>query len=346
MANILVSLVSDQTVVNFLGAKEYAEQYDDHWFVSTTHMENKEVSQNLESALGLEAGSCKRIIVPDDSYSGILEHLKKEIPLQDGFRFLVNLTGGNKIIAIGVFDFFKRADHCEMFYLPINKNSIRKVWPVSEADKNFPVKTQISLDQYLKAYGLYYSKESLSRSYEEAKGVFEKLRKKNFNWKSVREIREAQQLPHKLDRAYYDGGWFEEYMYGFFKTKLSLTDDAIGLNVKISRTNDLLNNDNEFDVMFIYRNDLYVCECKRSISSYNNKVSEKIDHFLFKLGAITRDFGLTAHSMFATLFDTKTLGEETQETIKRKREILKIEAFFDKSYFENDLLFDLYMKNF
>jgi len=59
--------------------------------------------------------------------------------------------------------------------------------------------------------------------------------------------------------------------------------------------------DNEFDVMFTSRNALYFIECKSMEQKHlGERKSEGFDSFLYKIGALQKEFGLRVESYLVT----------------------------------------------
>ena len=62
---------------------------------------------------------------------------------------------------------------------------------------------------------------------------------------------------------YLTGGWFEEYVYLFFKEVMQPDDIAMGVHI----SNGIIKHNNELDVCFMKGNKLYVIECKTGVNS-------------------------------------------------------------------------------
>jgi len=60
-------------------------------------------------------------------------------------------------------------------------------------------------------------------------------------------------------------------------------------------------NDNEFDLMFVHHNDLYVFECK--VYTQDKIAMRKISQPLYKLASLTQKFGLKCKKYLAVLGD-------------------------------------------
>lgn len=180
-------------------------------------------------------------------------------------------------------------------------------------------------------------------SYQDALAVLRDKRKKGItkedDFNKVSDfLNEIEYTPlvngklNKLEIQYLSGEWFEEYIGYRVKSDLGLFDDEILVGAKIytnpklkvlNPINTLLNIepknkdvDNEIDVMFIYKNSLYVIECKTSIinttqienkdGNGNYKLDPKsiiLGETIYKSDALKTKFGLFAKSYIFTLTD-------------------------------------------
>ena len=76
MSRILVSILSDHTIPNFLFIKETHGEYDQNIFITTQQVEDNKRDIDLEKALGLR--NVRRIKVSNDNYFKIMEKLSSE----------------------------------------------------------------------------------------------------------------------------------------------------------------------------------------------------------------------------------------------------------------------------
>lgn len=110
MPNILVSLISEQTIPNFLILRHYIHKVDDFIFLTTQKMESNNINTSrsywLAKTLGLDFYSINRIIIKDDDYFYNLEQLSNCIP--ENCDYILNITGGTKIMVLSCYDFFRQ----------------------------------------------------------------------------------------------------------------------------------------------------------------------------------------------------------------------------------------------
>ncbi|HPQ41333.1 MAG TPA: DUF1887 family CARF protein [bacterium] len=340
MARILVSLISDQVIPNLFVIKEL-EGIDKHLIISTEYMERSAKSKWLINAANLpERHIIGPVIVQEDSLVDIGEKLGN-LEFEDNDEFLVNLTGGTKIMAIGVHDFFRNRQS-QIFYVPIRKNLYRKIFPqvkVKETDISY----RVNLREYLTSYGIratldseytpqttYEEAVSLLNFFQGSKDAFisvvnslRKYRNKGFRLSDDPELWEqTKRLPiaptadstfSKYQIQLLTGTWFEELIYHAIRKQLRLSSEYIQANLKIEReiTGEKKSPSNEFDVMFTYGNVIHVVECKTGV--YDNFSQKSIvNDTLYKLAALRPDFGLAARNILVTL----ALPGETNQNIK------------------------------
>lgn len=331
---ILISILSDYLQPNFLLIKELENQYDSLIFITTEDMEKetKKKSLWLEKALCIKENSVHRIPVVEDDFDGIKSCLANE-NFSSEDDYILNLTGGTKIIPLAVYEFFKDGFHSKFYYVPIGKNVIKDLL----SDNEIPLNYRMNLQEYLTLNSLRYECDN-SLIYDEdfTNDLFERFRKVKFNRYKVKEIRESQNLPDSTDKRYYGGIWFEEYCYTRLKREENLPDDAICKSAKIFRDKSE-QNDNEIDIMFVKDNKLYVFECKVGMTGYGSTPKETIEQYMYKLAAIAKDFGLRVESYILTLHkiynNPNNFSPEALENIEKRISILGIKKLLDSVVF-------------
>ncbi len=336
MNRVLISLLSDYLQPNFLLIKEFEGQFDKLVFVTTSPMEDKKKSYWLEKALALPENSVQRIIVVEDDFEMIKsEFAKAGFSTED--EYLLNLTGGTKVMPLAAYEYFKNGFKSHYYYVPIGKNVIKSL----EADTELVLNYRMNLKEYFTLYGLRYECDnSLSYPEDFTNDLFERFRRAKFNRFRIHEIKESQTLPDAKDRKYYSGSWFEEYCYNRLKREQNLPDDAICKDATIYRENSK-SNDNEIDVMFVQDNQLFVFECKVGMTGYGyGAAKETIEQYQYKLAAIAKDLGLRVEAYILTLHkifnNLKYFSEASIENIKKRQNILGLREIIDSIVFTRD----------
>jgi hypothetical protein len=141
------------------------------------------------------------IKVIEDSIEDInskLEEFAKE-KLNDGDNLIVNLTGGTKIMSIGVYNFFKERKST-IFYLPIGKNIYKQIFP-SLKQREHKLNFRISLKDYFISYGIDIKSRDINRTMKDkeyTEHLFRKFTNNELDMEIIdglRKMRNKKQIP-------------------------------------------------------------------------------------------------------------------------------------------------------
>lgn len=329
MKRLLISILSDYLQPNFLLIKQFDGQYDELVFVTTETMHEKNKGLCLERALGLQEDSVLRIPVIEDDYDNIIKQLDGSNFSKDD-EYILNLTGGTKLMTIAVNDYF-RLYQAKSYYVPIGKNLIRGIYD----EETVLLTYRMNLKEYFSLNGLRYeSDNSLKYDEKHTNDLFASLKKVWFNRKKITELRDCQTLPSNTDKRYYGGEWFEEYCYNRLKAENNLKDDEICKNARIFR-DDSIQNDNEIDVMFVKDNLLHIFECKVGMTGHGD-FNEVVSQYMYKLAAISKDFGLRVNSYILSLHYLKRNPKVeigTLNHLQKRMNVLGIKGLLDTNDF-------------
>jgi hypothetical protein len=99
-------------------------------------------------------------------------------------------------------------------------------------------------------------------------------------------------------------------------------------------------NDNEIDVMWAMDNQIYVGECKVSLSKPMTTAPEYLDQIMYKLAAISKDFGLGVNPYIFTKhrFTTDSFNETRMSAIQKRMKILGIKGLLGKDELKENKL--------
>jgi len=207
----------------------------------------------------------------------------------------------------------------------LEKNTYRQIFP-DVKHREFDLKYRFTLDGYLKANGisvlgkasvLKYDIEitkNIFKIFEENKiikylDLLTELRDqsnkywyKQKNKKYVKDFTNAKKLNDllksinwniqqvdKYDIKYLTGGWFEEYLF-YFCSQI-FDNDNLGSNYKLDLGSSV---DNEFDVLFVHENYLYIIEAKTNLKGVAG--SNIINNIIYKSSSLNAEFGLSCKS--------------------------------------------------
>ncbi|HOV36380.1 MAG TPA: DUF1887 family CARF protein [Dysgonamonadaceae bacterium] len=354
---VLVSIISKQTIPNYLFIKDRQKQGDEMLLIATQEMKNE--PKWLIQTLKCEQNEIDTILLEknqeekwNEMTAAIAEHLSRDK------HYVVNLTGGTKYMSLAIYQLFCKYDS-EFFYIPFPHNALLKPFLDEEEEINYRLK----IDEYLSLYGLLFNElkrdddivrekeytESYFRLFNEPfskndSAILNKIREyyRNIGIKDIDKVEKGLNLKGKqiaipglndfLDKIqfgnnenslskyevqYLTGGWFEEYVYNKIKESIPADDMAIG--VKLKKEEGAFNND--LDVVFTYQNHLFVIECKTGFDT--NRMFNEI---VYKAVAIKESmFGLPAHTYIFAL-------NEDDEQLSRVAKSMNI-TYFGKSYF-------------
>lgn len=347
MAKILISLVSDQTIPNVLLMRELS-YIDRHILITTPKMEDQKKSDWIMNGSEIPSDRCIKVKVTEDSLADIDSKLKK-IDFNDDDEFFVNLTGGTKIMSIGVYNFFRQR-RSEIYYIPIGRNVYRKIFPEVKNRESL-IKFRVGTVEYLKSYGInVVNAKKIHNTVKTAEYTnkfyhyFLKIPQDELQLLNrLRNERSQKSIPvtqienldvflcktdflcnsdgflNKKEIGYLTGDWFEEYVYNLLKKTLKLNKEAIAKDIHIQRQNV----DNQFDVMFTIDNSLHVIECKTSIYDENSN-KNILNESIYKLAALKRDFGLFVKSYIFTLSDRGNAKDNVKQPFIDRSKLLGI----------------------
>jgi hypothetical protein len=354
MANkVIVSIVSDQTVPNVLFIKELGPA-DKYFFISTLKMEgsNKNTTDCIIDAAGISNKKIYKILVIEDSLLDIDSKLIEELVIEDEDVVSVNITGGTKLMSLGVYNYFSRNGAADIYYIPLGKNEIRQVFPLRK-NRIKMLDFRINLLDYLKAYGVkvnsksFSSKNILLKPIDQTSALFksfienrnklilnaEEIRTNKFRGKKIEKnnslhkhafecamafsehgvVFDSNEKISENETKYLTGEWFEEFLYPIIKKTLKKNDDEIGMGIQLIKGD----TPNEYDIVFTHNNSLFVIECKTDIAdNEEGKISYLFTNTLYKAATLKKEFGLSVNYFLFSLNDFSNLKEEQKSRAK------------------------------
>jgi hypothetical protein len=357
MKTILISLVSEQTIPNILAIHHFKP--DELLFITTDEMQKKRKIEAIintlrELRLNYE-GKSNILVVQEDSILDCHRKIDKWIENREDSEFVVNLTGGTKIMSIAAYEYFKDYSS-KMIYIPIPKNEFIIPFPKKSPGKPTELTLRLSVIQYLTAYGLDIVNRARLRGYEEDAIQRKKLSAwiiANYEdlhnilvWLSgnLRSHRDEKELNFEgsfqnannnevklLDNLHlaHDGKFVSKrltrsemrYLTGgwleefCFNNVLEFVNRGID-DVAIGlKLKNAQGRDNEFDVMFTKENALYFVECK-SLDQHDDKDL----NVLYKIGALQKEFGLKVKSFLVTTSPYILKNNEIRQSVKARAE--------------------------
>jgi hypothetical protein len=331
MSKTIISLISDHSIPNLKLIKEFKEETDSFIFLTTEKMEDVSASDFLIMAANISSKKTKKILLNPNSLSDI-ENTLFDINEDTYTEYLVNITGGTKLMAIASLNYFSAFQNVKIIYVPIGLNYYRQIFPRIQ-EPNIVFNENLNLIEYLTAYKLKItSKSHTVYNAIIAKNMMQKTLIHKSDLTNIAEIKKAHTNKDPFLRVYYSGKWFEEYIYFLIKTTLKLKKSEIATSVEIEHALDK-NIRNEYDVIFVYQNKIYVIECKAYQGTTNLKA--KLEKDLYKLGALDDDFGLIANSILITTFDLYSSSKKINNIILKRAKSVGVK-FLQSKELENE----------
>jgi len=355
MNKVLISLISDQLIPNLLFIKEKQQEVEAYIFVATKYTEEKGAADRLAEVAGLSSGTWEKVEVIEDSLDDIREKLEAmNLPTYN--KYLLNLTGGTKIMSIGVSRFFEEYDH-ESYYSTIGKNSFKRIFPRDD-DREQAFSNALSLSDYLAAYGFKILKSGLPAwvTQELAQGFYSNnLLKYRSEIKELSKYSQENRgkiymIPNtsKLNSMLLDvswkpnisnqlspeeiqfliSGWWEAFVYFRLKNDLKLNNDAIAINCHIVRDQV----ENELDVVFVQNNKLFVAECKTGFGP--SEFKERFNNAIYKMAAVRNNMGLRIPG-FLFMLDAKVRENGVISSLYAGRAKIMDTTIIDQKILEN-----------
>lgn len=349
--NLIITVVSEQTVPNVQFLKWYTSENlgkTDFLFLTTKKMEEINKTTYIATAVPAKKeyiGNIYKEIIDENSsendYENILSVLDKFFIDKDYKKEVLNITGGTKLMALALYEYFTKKDNVEIYYKTFNQNLL-KIYP----DKNsYNINGLITLQESLNTCGIEITQSEHTTMFSFDKYVdFNKkydTKTRNALSKGLSLLRDCKNsdetfnlrknpscgsyLPKlenvcdfwgfNIDKvtasqvSFLKGGWFEDFTYLLIKESKNIPEDNIIKNVKVEQGNV----SNEFDVIYLDSQDsLNIVECKSSLQK------DEIENSINKLQALTTKFNksLTAHFYTAFTYSGKIKDRAKQYGIE------------------------------
>lgn len=326
MRRVLVNIISEQTIPNYLFTKEMIQPGDELLFISSQKFCDR--IDWIENTL--EYSNCKteRIIFPlrgEEKWKDMEDLLYSK--LSKDCQYVVNLTGGTKYMSLLVQHVFEKYTS-SFYYIPFPQNVIL------EPSKNDFKKLdyRLTIKEYLSNYNVTFSEKQVTKDEAYCDYIYERFINGSLNFDVIDKLRayrnkkkiaissietciSTDKQPriegladfietinfslkdldflNRSEIEFLTGGWFEEYIY--YKIKRFINPQDIKLGVLIKRTENT--NQNDLDIVFTFGNKLFVVECKTGILG-----TKMFNETVYKATAIKEAvLGLSANTFIVSL---------------------------------------------
>ena len=356
MKNLIVTLLSDQTIPNVQFIKEKQDDETFFLFISTQKMENKGVQKWIMKVCNILEDRVIPMENVDEFSLDDIEAKLNKLNYSIYRNVYVNVTGGTKLMSMCVTDFF-RVKNADIYYV-----TGKDCWHIFPVTKRYsaPLKDNITLKDYVESYGFEMKEGSLSEiSYKYTKSFLKEFlkfdskdksiinnlrtynpeKKKNYRTRdkgcSIDAVAGMSELLYEINFSitfgqkklshkevrYLTGDWFEEYIYYRLKQELSISEDNIKTGIILSKNNI----PNEFDIIFLWNGSLYIIECKTSIINKAAEDMNILNETIYKATAIQKNLGLYSKFFIFTL-SSKESGD-VKETHLERGKLFNIDVF-------------------
>ncbi len=354
MSRTIVSIVSEQTIPNYIFIKEMFLPGDKLIFIAS---QNERIISKCENIINTLQWSIEpqKIIFPqkgnEENWQSIHDAITPYLSKDE--QYIVNLTGGTKYMALAIEMIFSKYNS-EFYYIPFPKNTILKL----RANHCKSITYRTNVNEYMSLYGLPISSGELVHNKEYSQNVLELFKHLSNNEFSILEklrayrdtkpikisfletkedtekkpaikglskflefisypIKNADMID-KYDIRYITGGWFEEYVYYLIKDTLKPTDIQIGVLIRETKETNM----NDLDVVFTLGNKLFVIECKTGVGGRS-----LFSQIVYKASALKETLlGLSGKSYIFSL---------SPEDVKLQNVAKNMDVTYcDKTYFE------------
>lgn len=302
----IISLVSDQPMPNVLFLKQMPEA-DRYVFLTTQRMEEEGKSDNIIQVCGIDPDKVDYIFAHHEDVTNILQEWQ-HLEDRPGEHYHINLTGGTKMMALGTFSHFTTnfpAERVSVYYVQLGGDLIRQMYPV---DAQQPMQVSISVQDYLDAHGVKLLSAADWLPWEQlARKVFRHVSKQQKDPHIENKLLESRANPAGLtqslspeERSFYSGKWLEVWLAGQVRDLLGVPASEIIWDAQVNKSGAAINMANEYDILFVYNNRLYLGECKYFTGEADKKM-KSISRDLFKMGGANNLTGLNARPFLAII---------------------------------------------
>lgn len=301
----IISLVSDQPMPNLLFIRQMPTA-DRYVFLTTERMEEEGKADNLVRVCGIPSERVDYLFSDHENLPAILAAWE-ELEEEPDDEYHINLTGGTKMMALATYDFFSRSmpEHqVHLYYLPLNAGLIRQTYPEAV---EIPLDIHVSVETYLDVHGVKLLSHELWEPWvPEAKRIHRHISRKQTDKQIQSQLLEARADPINLgiqtlsreERDFFSGKWLEIWLASQVQELLGVPYDQILVGAKVNKSGKSGSTANEYDLLFVRNNRLYLGECKYFTSPKEKKMKD-ISRELFKMGGANNLTGLNARPFLA-----------------------------------------------
>jgi hypothetical protein len=195
MARTLVSIVGGQTQPNILLAKELHQKVGPLDRMVLIHSKSTKVqADRIRLACAEIESEVLYVEVIENDIIDIEQKLTQEVILEDEDDIHVNITGGTKTMAIGVYNFFVKYS-ARILYVNLGRNNYDQLFP-RVRNKTQDFRYALDLQEYFMGYGVRIGNPSSlhkrTKTGEDTQAFFEKARDfRQAEWETIDLLRQG-----------------------------------------------------------------------------------------------------------------------------------------------------------
>lgn len=356
---ILISLVSHQTIPNILLIKDQGA-FDRYIFISTIDMEKPGASRSkwIIETCALSEGKCHVEQVKEDDIEDIRNKLTSLSFENRAKEIVVNITGGTKVMTLALFDYFSSNPQVVFLYKHIKNFTFLDLKKPLDGLK---IKTQLTVKEYLSAYGIPITEKIPLKSEEYTNQFFRIYVDSRLDMEIIESLRLHYRGDKKKSHQISEIENFEEVVTSDTGKRIKeLGEFLLNIGFPNEKTGELTKKEVDyltggwFEEYVYYQikqfypekniclgvtllkgtqsnnNDLDVVFCIndtlfviecKTSLKIDGKITQLLNDALYKSSALRQNFGLSARSFLFTLDD---LGEKQIGDHKEKARVLGI----------------------
>lgn len=340
---VLVTLVSEQTIPNLLIPLEKGP-FDKYIFITTEKVNKENIPNNIIEAVkemypSRQSSFIKSEEVNEKSIKDVWNKIDSEIKKinYSDIDFIFNFTNGTKQMSIALYSYAKtKYPNSDLLYS--NRDSLTYINYKYDEEKEEKYTKFLTLSNCLTALGkklndrtngarlkkTNYTKEMSEKIYANSTNIMNskimkqllkrtRAKDKNIIQLSKEEYDEVNKFGFNINkyiltdiqRQYISGGWLEEYIYFHLPINIESNKSSVEF-----LTNGYLSQ--EFDLLLVKNNKVYIFECKTSIAN------DKIQNVSYKSSALAKKFGSESVSLIVY---PHTINTETLKKLKYRAKI-------------------------
>lgn len=330
MKTVYICVISKQQLQNYIPIHIF-KPTDIYLLASAT--KDPDITENPETLkkvlINQGFATVKVITQMPEKMESLLNFLQKfknkHLTINKETHFIVNVTGGTKIMSIALFEFFKNFPSVKMIYNNHFNNTIEFLSPANLPDQTMNY-YETNLNHFLNLHRVELTHNQpveiirkrqamtkmIAQNPESMVTILRKcinkdstlklagnrideliglLKACNLIFTRAPNIASLNFLPDA--KKYIDGQWLEEYIWLCLQDIPEVYDVRCSINLLWSTHKSLTPPKNEIDIAFLYHNQLFIIECKTG----KDQEGKELQNTINTLKSLGEQFGGSFHGL-------------------------------------------------